>query len=162
MRWPASRLSRAATSGASAIRRVSKRNCAAVDSLLTFCPPGPEARTKAMSMSFSSIERSREIRSMASPEWSESVTQDSWFVTKLLCWVWSPLVRRSRGCGCRLCGGLRGMANHHGHKALPPQPLSGLFGIVQCHAIDDGVALFDVVDGEPIELILQQRAGELR
>ncbi len=49
------------------IRRVSKRNCAAVESLLTFCPPGPEARTKEISMSFSSIVRSREIRSMASP-----------------------------------------------------------------------------------------------
>jgi hypothetical protein len=24
----------------------SKRNCAAVDTLLTFCPPGPEARMK--------------------------------------------------------------------------------------------------------------------
>ena len=65
--WPASRSSRAATSSASVIRRVSKRSCAALESLLTFCPPGPEARTKLISMSFSSIGRSREIRSMASP-----------------------------------------------------------------------------------------------
>ena len=31
----------------SVTRRVSKRNCAAVESLLTFCPPGPEARDEA-------------------------------------------------------------------------------------------------------------------
>src|SRR4029079_7151554 len=65
MRWPASRFSRRLASSGSVILRVSKRSCAAVESLLTFCPPGPEARTKPMSMSFSSIERSRETRSMA-------------------------------------------------------------------------------------------------
>ena len=41
---------------ASVSLRVSKRSCAAVESLLTFCPPGPEARTKPISMSFSSID----------------------------------------------------------------------------------------------------------
>ena len=78
-----------ATSDASAIRRVSKRNCAAVESLLTFCPPGPEARTKLISMSFSSIVRSREIRSMVSPEagipWARiGRSQDSGFARSLL------------------------------------------------------------------------------
>ena len=57
MRWPARRLSRAAASSGSATLRVSKRNWAAVASLLTFCPPGPEARTNVISMSSSWIER---------------------------------------------------------------------------------------------------------
>ncbi len=46
-RLPASRISRTATSfGSDGERRTSKRSCTAVESLLTFCPPGPEARTK--------------------------------------------------------------------------------------------------------------------
>jgi hypothetical protein len=56
MRWPARRIQPQRGVIGSAILRVSKRSCAAVASLLTFCPPGPEARTKPMSMSFSSIE----------------------------------------------------------------------------------------------------------
>src|SRR6266481_5347814 len=79
MRWPASRLSRAAASAASAIRLVSKRNCAAVETLLTFCPPGPEARTKLISMSFSSIVRSREIRSMMAPDRDDPRGESDWW-----------------------------------------------------------------------------------
>src|SRR5215831_2157001 len=46
-RRPASRSSRARTSSVSeGERRTSKRSCTAVESLLTFCPPGPEARMK--------------------------------------------------------------------------------------------------------------------
>jgi hypothetical protein len=35
--------------------RASNRSCTALDTLLTFCPPGPEARTKDSSSSESSI-----------------------------------------------------------------------------------------------------------
>src|SRR5476649_532536 len=56
MRWPAMRNSRSATSfGSEGERRTSKRNCTAVESLLTFCPPGPEERTKLSSSSDSSM-----------------------------------------------------------------------------------------------------------
>ena len=56
MRLPASRISRIATSfGSDGERRTSKRSCTAVESLLTFCPPGPEERTKLSSSSDSSM-----------------------------------------------------------------------------------------------------------
>src|ERR1700737_3925400 len=67
MRLPASRASRIAASAGREILLVSKRSCAAVETLLTFWPPGPEARTNEISMSSWLIVRSREIRSMASP-----------------------------------------------------------------------------------------------
>ena len=35
--------------------RTLKRSCTAVESLLTFCPPGPEERTKLSSISDSSM-----------------------------------------------------------------------------------------------------------
>ena len=54
-RAPASRSSRARTSSRSdGDPRTSKRSCTAVASLLTFWPPGPEARTKLSSISRSS------------------------------------------------------------------------------------------------------------
>src|SRR5271169_3050335 len=73
MRLPASRASRCAASGGNVILLVSKRSCAAVETLLTFCPPGPEARTKTISRSFSSMERSREIRSMGASQFNNIV-----------------------------------------------------------------------------------------
>jgi hypothetical protein len=55
-RLPASRISRMATSfGSDGERRTSKRSCTAVESLLTFCPPGPDERTKLSSSSPSSM-----------------------------------------------------------------------------------------------------------
>src|SRR6185503_4441442 len=62
-RLPASRIRRIATSFASdGERRTSKRSCTAVESLLTFCPPGPEERTKLSSISRSSMEMSGVMR----------------------------------------------------------------------------------------------------
>src|SRR5450432_1664560 len=56
-RLPASRISRIATSlGSDGEARTSKRNCTADDTLLTFCPPGPDERTKFSMSSVSSIE----------------------------------------------------------------------------------------------------------
>src|SRR4030081_360461 len=220
MRWPASRLSRASASAGSVSRLVSKRSWAAVESLLTFCPPGPEARTKLISMSFSSIVRSREIRSMASlnldGSWRESgrhriavvALKREGGVPRMLRSAISAFTRvfdalfLRRGAllirahdwqesmGSRLCGapprgaaprpgheisrkpsvrpgrrrggGVRGAADDHGEETLPPQPPGGLFGIVEGHGIDDGVALLDVVDGQLVELILQQCRGQLR
>src|SRR5271169_4059267 len=55
-RVPASRSSRVRTfSGNDGDCRTSKRSWTAVASLLTFCPPGPEARTKLSSISRSSM-----------------------------------------------------------------------------------------------------------
>ena len=51
-RRPARRSRRARTgSGSEGERRASKRSSTAVDTLLTFCPPGPEARTNDSSIS---------------------------------------------------------------------------------------------------------------
>ena len=61
----------------------------------------------------------------------------------------------------RLRGGLRRAADDDGEQALAPQPLRGLLGVVQRHRVDDGVALLDIVDRQLVELVLQQRAGEL-
>src|SRR6185312_4810575 len=56
-RWPASAIRRMATSfGSDGEWRASKRSCTADDTLLTFCPPGPEARTKDSESSDSSME----------------------------------------------------------------------------------------------------------
>jgi len=53
-RLPASRISRMRTSsGNDGEPRASKRSCTALETLLTFCPPGPEARTKLSSISLS-------------------------------------------------------------------------------------------------------------
>src|SRR5574340_1363052 len=54
-RRPARAMRRARTgSGSEGERATSKRSCTAVDTLLTFCPPGPEARTKSSCISRSS------------------------------------------------------------------------------------------------------------
>ena len=67
-RLPASRISRIATSfGSEGERRTSKRSCTAVESLLTFCPPGPEERTKLSSISRSSRQMSSVMRIMRMP-----------------------------------------------------------------------------------------------
>src|SRR5690348_7623457 len=56
-RLPASRIRRIATSfGSEGECRASKRSCTADDTLLTFCPPGPDERTKDSVSSDSSIE----------------------------------------------------------------------------------------------------------
>src|SRR6266403_4000107 len=162
MRWPARRSSRACASAGSATRRVSKRNCAAVASLLTFCPPGPEARTKEISMSLSSIERSREIRSMASPNgliFPDGIRRDRIPGLSTICLAARLSIRR-RGRG--LHRGLRGATDDYGEEALAPQPLRGRLRIIQRHGLDEGVALLDIVDRELVELILQQRPGEFR
>ena len=56
IRLPASEMSRIRTSsGKERELATSKRSCTAVATLLTFCPPGPEARIKYSWISFSSI-----------------------------------------------------------------------------------------------------------
>src|SRR5690242_817210 len=56
-RLPAMRINRRATSfGNDGECRASKRSCTADETLLTFCPPGPEARTNDSESSDSSIE----------------------------------------------------------------------------------------------------------
>src|SRR5471030_2925151 len=56
-RFPAKRISRTATSlGSDGEPRMSKRNCTADDTLLTFWPPGPDERTKLSISSDSSME----------------------------------------------------------------------------------------------------------
>ena len=56
IRLPASEMRRFRTSsGRERELATSKRSCTVVATLLTFCPPGPEARTKCSWISFSSI-----------------------------------------------------------------------------------------------------------
>ena len=56
MRLPASRASRARTASVSeGDRRASNLSCTAVETLLTFCPPGPEARRNTSSSSAGSM-----------------------------------------------------------------------------------------------------------
>src|SRR6476620_5058899 len=56
-RLPAMRINRRATSfGNAGECRASKRSCTADETLLTFCPPGPEARTNDSESSDSSME----------------------------------------------------------------------------------------------------------
>ena len=56
IRLPASEMRRFRTSsGRERELATSKRSCTAVATLLTFCPPGPEARTKYSGISLSSI-----------------------------------------------------------------------------------------------------------
>src|SRR5471030_2243103 len=56
-RLPASRINRTATSlGSDGEPRTSKRSCTADETLLTFCPPGPDERTKFSMSSASSTE----------------------------------------------------------------------------------------------------------
>src|SRR5580693_2182818 len=72
-REPASRIRRWRTSsGSDGECATSKRSCTADDTLLTFCPPGPEASTKLSesslsSMAMSSVTRKRGI-SIRQPE----------------------------------------------------------------------------------------------
>src|SRR6202046_882778 len=172
MRWPASRSSRLAASSGSTRWRALYRNCTAVDSLLTFCPPGPEARTKEISRSFSSIERSRAIRSMASPnEWSDSnicipvwpallqmlESRDhqeaipSWnradrriTVLCAICLTDECSIGLQRRSGNRLGGGLRRTADNHGQQTVAPQPARSLFGLVDGHRIDERITLLHI------------------
>src|SRR6185295_10588339 len=62
-RLPAMRINRRATSfGRDGECRASKRSCTADETLLTFCPPGPEARTNDSESSDSSMEMLSVIR----------------------------------------------------------------------------------------------------
>jgi hypothetical protein len=61
-RLPANARSRSCTACGSPDTAGSNRSCTAVATLLTFCPPGPEARTKFSSIAFSSIARDGVIR----------------------------------------------------------------------------------------------------
>src|SRR6476646_6543422 len=62
-RVPAIRINRRATSfGNAGECRTSKRSCTADETLLTFCPPGPEARTNDSESSDSSMEMVSVIR----------------------------------------------------------------------------------------------------
>src|SRR5215471_11295046 len=62
-RLPAMRIKRKATSfGKDVECRASKRSCTADETLLTFCPPGPEARTNDSESSDSSMEMVSVIR----------------------------------------------------------------------------------------------------
>src|SRR5690242_1385597 len=54
-RWSPARSSRSFTCSGSDERRMSKRRCTAFDTLLTFCPPAPCARTAVSSTSDSGI-----------------------------------------------------------------------------------------------------------
>src|SRR4051812_22860949 len=77
-------------------------------------------------------------------------------------WRSRSSVRRGRR-GCRgLRRGLRRAADDHGVEALAPQPLGGLPRVIEGHRIDDGIAALDVIDAEPIDLVLQQRRGKFR
>lgn len=68
IRLPASKASRCRTSSGSEPERLTlKRSCTAVATLLTFWPPGPEARTKRSSISESSSEMSRVTGIMRKP-----------------------------------------------------------------------------------------------
>ncbi len=55
MRWSRSASRRSLTASGSDDARMSKRRCTALDTLLTFCPPAPCARTAVSSTSDSSI-----------------------------------------------------------------------------------------------------------
>src|SRR3954470_14846093 len=71
MRRPPSFISRNATSfGNDGDCRTSNRSCTAVDSLLTFCPPGPDERTKLSSSSDSSMLIWSVMRIMTVTYWS--------------------------------------------------------------------------------------------
>src|SRR4051812_19117921 len=67
MRLPASAISRSFMSYGSAEARTSNRSSTAVETLSTFCPPGPDARTNRSSSSRSSIEIVSVIRIMELP-----------------------------------------------------------------------------------------------
>src|SRR3954452_24404196 len=67
MPLPASAIWRSFMSYGSAEARPAKRSAPAVDTLLTFCPPGPDARTNRSSSSRSSIEIVSVIRIMELP-----------------------------------------------------------------------------------------------
>src|ERR1700722_20140659 len=166
MRWPASRSSRLAASSGSVSRRASYRHCTAVGRLLTICPPGPEARTKEISRSFSSIERSRAIRSMAShrisgpiPWWNRAYRRIT--VLRAIC-LTEGLIRLQWRGGHRLGGGLRRTADDDGQQTIAPQPARSPFGLVDRDLINKRVTPLHVVDREMIKLILQHGGGELR
>src|SRR3954453_1865737 len=66
-RLPASAASRCLTSAGNDDAFTSKRSSTAVDTLLTFCPPGPDARTNRSSSSRSSMAIVSVIRIMQRP-----------------------------------------------------------------------------------------------
>src|SRR5262249_2756118 len=70
IRRPARRVSRSRTSSRKfGERRTSKRSCTALASLLTFWPPGPEARMKRSSSSSSSMLIVSVTRIISPPAW---------------------------------------------------------------------------------------------
>ena len=88
---PAMGCSRCFRSSGRKARATSKRSSAAVETLLTFCPPGPEAREKAQTISSSSMDTESVIRIMAKASRPLRLTAQE------------RQIKRNRAC---LCGGM--------------------------------------------------------
>ncbi len=72
-----------------------------------------------------------------------------------------PLPRACRHtCRRRWCSAW-GAADDNGEQTLAPQPARGPLGVPQRHGLDDGVVLFDIVNRQLVELMLQQRSCKL-
>src|SRR5437764_13145800 len=158
-RRPASRSSRARTSsGSRGERRTSKRNCTALASLLTFCPPGPEARMKCSSTSSSPMLIDGVMRIIAGrgPQQANSLARFG-----------SPTGGRLAGLGemASSAGALARAdpmrAADHGHEeAAAEQPFRHPLGVRERDGIDETGAALHIVDAEIVELHLHELAGD--
>src|SRR5262245_14853298 len=187
-RLPARRSSRVRTASSSdGEPRTSKRSCTAVDSLLTFCPPGPEARMNRSSSSFSSmamrsvtwiIGLSLRAPCRASPEsittvwavmasaaerseagWGIPVKARTPPVSALRAETPSPEGEGFRQSAAVLHA-LR--APDHGDQEAIEQALGDATRVGDADRIDHAAAAIDIVDAEVVELDLHQLAGDLR
>src|ERR1700681_2091633 len=119
-RRPAIRSSRMRTSAESeGERRTSKRSCTAVESLLTFWPPGPEARTKRSSSSCSSMLMRSVIRIMTrSRSWRGQVA-----LRQHLAFLDRRLVERIDAEQARRDDGLQHEVHEHFAEAFLVEPI---------------------------------------
>src|SRR5262249_16489588 len=158
-RLPASRSSRARTSsGRLGERRTSKRNCTALASLLTFCPPGPEARMKCSSSSPSPMlsDGVRRIIAARGPQEANSLSRFG-----------SPTGGRSPRLGeMRSAAGALARADPFGaaddgdEETAFEQPFGHPLGTRERDGIDETATALDIVDAEVVELHLHELARD--
>src|SRR6202167_3129667 len=138
-RLPASRMRRLRTSsGNDGERPASKRSWTALETLLTFWPPGPDARMKLSSISRSSMAMAAVMRLMRAHHRKAGV--------------------RSFRAGSR---DALGLADNGDEKTAIEQPLGHAPRVVQRHGIDHFRPAAEIVDVEAVKLQLHQQCRDL-
>src|SRR5215470_18987327 len=138
--------------------RTSKRNCTALESLLTFCPPGPEARMKCSSSSRSPMAMVLVMRIIAArgPQEANALPRFGPPTGGR-----SPRLAEMRSAAGALArADPFGAADDRDEETAFEQPFGYPLGVGECDGIDETAAALDIIDAELVEPYLQELARD--